>query len=76
MVRRLVEGASAEFQKAVRAGRNLSAAAVTALWTGDVWMASDAKSKGLVDRVESWGASVERLAAPLRAKAAKRRLAR
>lgn len=40
-----------------------------------VRLAGEAKGLGLVDRVETLDAVVERLAAPLRAKAAKARLA-
>lgn len=76
MVRRLVEGTSAAFQAAVRSGRALTLKATQELWTGDVWLAEDAKAHGLVDKVESWDAALERVTRPLRASNAKARLRR
>ncbi|MGE0191179.1 MAG: S49 family peptidase [Planctomycetota bacterium] len=72
---RLVDGFDAFFRAGVRDGRELGAKESSAIWTGGVWLAAEAKGLGLVDRVESLDAAVERLAAPLRAKAAKARLA-
>lgn len=72
---RLVDGFDAFFRAAVRDARELGGKEASAVWTGSVWLAGEAKGLGLVDRVESLDAAVERLAAPLRAKAAKSRLA-
>ena len=72
---RLVDGFDAFFRSAVRDARELGAKEGAAVWTGSVWLAGEAKGLGLVDRVETLDAAVERLAAPLRAKAAKGRLA-
>lgn len=72
---RLVDGFDAFFRAAVRDGRELGAKDAAAVWTGAVWLAGEAKDLGLVDRVESLDAAVERVAAPLRARAAKARLA-
>lgn len=82
--RSLVEAMDAYFRKAVRDGREkLSAKDLDALWTGRVWMAKelrsgedDAKSLGLVDRIETYEEVLERLTAPLRQKALKAKLAR
>ena len=74
--RKLVEGFDAFFRQGVRQGRGLGAKDASAAWTGAVWLAGEAKGLGLVDRVESLDATVERLTAPLRAKAARARLAR
>jgi len=71
---RLVDGFDAFFRAAVRDGRELGAKDASAIWTGSVWLAAEAKGLGLVDRVEALDAAVERLAAPLRAKAARTRL--
>ena len=71
---KLVDGFDAFFRAAVRDGRELGAKESSAIWTGAVWLAGEAKGLGLVDRVESLDATVERLAAPLRARAAKARL--
>lgn len=76
MVARLIEGASSEFKRAVSSGRGIPASKIDPLWTGDVWLAPEAKSRGLIDRVESWSAALERVTAPLRAKAARKRLGR
>ncbi|MCA9316894.1 MAG: S49 family peptidase [Planctomycetes bacterium] len=73
--KRLVDGFDGFFRAAVRDGRELAAKDASALWTGGLWMAGEAKGLGLLDRVEALDASVERLAAPLRARAAKARLA-
>ncbi len=59
----------------VRDGRELGAKDASGVWTRPVWLAGEVKGLGLVDRVEALDATVERLAAPLRAKAAKARLA-
>ena len=75
MNERLVDGCDAYFRAAVRDACDLGAKESSAVWTGSVWLAGDAKSLGLVDRVEPLDASVERMAAPLRAKTAKSRLA-
>ncbi len=72
---RLVDGFDAFFRAAVRDGRELGAKEASGIWTGAVWLAGDAKGLGLVDRVEPFDATVERLTAPLRARAAKVRLA-
>jgi signal peptide peptidase SppA len=71
---RLVDGFDAFFRAAVRDGRELGAREASAIWTGAVWLAGEAKGLELVDRVETFDAAVERLAAPLRARAAKARL--
>ncbi len=71
---RLVDGFDAFFRAAVRDGRKLGAKDATAVWTGAVWLAGEAKGLGRVDRVETLDATVERLTAPLRARAAKVRL--
>jgi len=71
---RLVDGFDAFFRAAVRDGRELGAKEAGAIWTGSVWLAGEAKGLGLVDRVETLDVAVERVAAPLRAKAAKARL--
>ena len=73
---RLVDGFDAFFRAAVRDGQELGAKKASAAWTGAVWLAGEAKGLGLVDRVESLDATVERITAPLRAKAAKARLGR
>jgi len=71
---RLVDGFDAFFRAAVRDGRELGAKDASAIWTGSVWLAGEAKALGLVDRVETLDATVDRVAAPLRARAAKARL--
>jgi len=71
---RLVDGFDAFFRAAVRDGRELGVKEAGAIWTGSVWLGGEAKGLGLVDRVETLDATVERIAAPLRAKAAKVRL--
>lgn len=70
----LVDGFDAFFRAAVRDARELGAKEASAVWTGSVWLAAEAKGLGLVDRVETLDATVERLAAPLRAKTARARL--
>jgi signal peptide peptidase SppA len=72
--RKLVEGFDAFFRQGVRQGRGLGAKEASSAWTGAVWLAGEAKGLGLVDRVESLDSTVERLTAPLRAKAAKARI--
>lgn len=72
--RRLVDGFDGFFRQAVRQGREIAAKDASTIWTGAVWLAGEAKGHGLVDRVESLDAAVERLTAPLRAKAARARL--
>lgn len=72
--RRLVEGLNAHFVSAVRSGRGFTPKQAEALWTGQVWLAEDAKGLGLVDRVEPFDAAMERLTKPLRAAAARARL--
>jgi signal peptide peptidase SppA len=47
----IADGLCAQFQAAVAAGRELTAEAVAALATGEVWIASQAQAKGLVDTV-------------------------
>jgi len=71
---RLVDGFDAFFRAAVRDGRALGANDASAIWTGSVWLAGEAKGLGLVDRVETLDTAVERLTAPLRSRAAKVRL--
>ncbi len=73
--RRLVEGFDGFFRAAVREGRGLGAKEASAVWTGAVWLAGEAKGLGLVDRVEALDATVERITAPLRARAARAKLA-
>jgi signal peptide peptidase SppA len=73
---RLVDGFDAFFRAAVKDGRELGGREASAIWTGAVWLAGEAKGLGLLDRVESLDATVERVTAPLRARAAKARLAR
>ncbi len=55
----------------VRDGRELRSKEASAAWTGAVWLAGEAKGLGLVDQVEPLDATVERLTASLRARAAK-----
>jgi signal peptide peptidase SppA len=71
---RIVDGFDAFFRQAVRDGRELGAKEASAIWTGAVWLTGEATGLGLVDRVETLDATVERTTAPLRAKAARRRL--
>jgi protease-4 len=72
--RRLVDGFDAFFRAAVREGRGMGSKEASAVWTGAAWLAVEAKGLGLVDRVEPLDTTVERLTAPLRARAAKARL--
>jgi signal peptide peptidase SppA len=71
---RLVNGFDAFFRAAVHDGRELGAKESSAIWTGAVWLAGEAKSLGLVVRIETFDSAIERLTAPLRAKSAKARL--
>jgi ClpP class serine protease len=73
---RLVDGFDGFFRQAVRDGRELGAKEAGAAWTGAVWRAGEARELGLVDRVESLDATIERAAAPLLARSAKARLTR
>ena len=73
---RLVDGFDAFFRTAVRGGRERGTKDVSAVWTGTAWLAAEARSLGLVDRVDSFDATLERITAPLRARAAKARLGR
>lgn len=74
-VRALVDGQDQHFRAAVRAGRGMDPKALEAAWTGETWLATEAKRMGLVDRIESYDAAVERLSGPLRAKAARAKYA-
>lgn len=73
---RLVDGFDGFFRAAVRDARKLGAREASAVWTGFVWLAGEAKRLGLVDRVEALDATIERLTAPMRARNAKARLAK
>lgn len=71
---RLVGGFDAFFRAADRDGRELAAKDASSIWKGAVWLAGEAKDLGLVDRVETLENAIERLTAPLRARAARMRL--
>ncbi len=55
----IVAGIGAEFFAAVRAGRRLSAAKLEAVTTGQVWLAPQAQTLGLLDGVESFDQALD-----------------
>lgn len=57
-----VEEVAADFRAAIAAGRGMTAPQVEALATGRMWRAADAKSHGLVDRVEPVSSALQRVA--------------
>lgn len=56
-----VEEVAGDFRAAISAGRGMTASQVEALATGRMWRAADAKSHGLVDRIESVPAALSRI---------------
>lgn len=62
MAQRVVDGLAALFEASVSRGRGRTAEQVKAIATGAVWLASDAHSQGLVDRVEPVSVAFARLA--------------
>lgn len=56
-----VEELASEFRAAISRGRGLGAEQVSQLSTGRMWRASDAKTHGLVDRIESVPAALSRI---------------
>lgn len=62
-VKALVEGIGREFFGAVQRGRGLSDRALAAVKTGQVWLAPQAVSLGLIDDIESFDEAVTALAA-------------
>lgn len=51
---RIVDAYTGEFKAAVASGRRMSAEQVSAVATGQVWLAADAQRMGLIDSVESF----------------------
>lgn len=62
VAQRVVDGLAALFATSVAKGRGRTADQVKAVATGAVWLASDAQSQGLVDRVEPVSVAFARLA--------------
>jgi signal peptide peptidase SppA len=57
----MVDGSQAEFDRAVRSGRGLSAAGLAAVRTGAVWKAAEAQALGLIDGIQGVGKTIEQL---------------
>lgn len=61
-IQTIIEGINQFFLKDVSVGREMSAARVKELATGQVWLAKEAKDNGLIDRVMSWEDMLSRIA--------------
>lgn len=58
----IVEGVQAEFDRAVKSGRGLTAEQLAGVRTGGVWKAAEAQARGLIDGVQPVGKTIEQLA--------------
>lgn len=59
---KIVDDTQAHFDAAVRAGRGLSAAQLSAVKTGGVWVASEAQALGLIDAIQPLDKTLAELA--------------
>lgn len=58
-VRRVIEGMNAHFLAAIAKGRGRGREWANEQATAQVWLAADAKSRGLIDGIEAWDAAVK-----------------